>query len=43
MDVLTRGCDVWIDDEQVIAKGQCLPIACSLACLIADWRLPMGE
>ena len=22
VDVLTRGCDVWIDDEQVIAKGQ---------------------
>lgn len=21
VDVLTRGCDVWIDDEQVIAKG----------------------
>jgi aminopeptidase len=24
VDVLTRGCDVWIDDEQVIAKGQYL-------------------
>ncbi len=22
VDVLTRGCDVWIDDEQVIANGQ---------------------
>jgi leucyl aminopeptidase (aminopeptidase T) len=22
VDVLTRGCDVWIDDEQVIAEGQ---------------------
>ena len=22
VDVLTRGCDVWIDDEQVIAKGR---------------------
>ena len=22
VDVLTRGCDVWIDDEQVIARGQ---------------------
>jgi leucyl aminopeptidase (aminopeptidase T) len=22
VDVLTRGCDVWIDDEQVIEKGQ---------------------
>ena len=24
VDVLTRGCDVWIDDEQVIAEGQYL-------------------
>jgi aminopeptidase len=24
VDVLTRGCDVWIDDEQVIASGQYL-------------------
>jgi leucyl aminopeptidase (aminopeptidase T) len=24
VDVLTRGCDVWIDDEQVIAAGQYL-------------------
>ncbi len=24
IDVLTRGCDVWIDDEQVIASGQYL-------------------
>ncbi len=24
VDVLTRGCDVWIDDEQVIANGQYL-------------------
>lgn len=24
VDVLTRGCDVWIDDEQVIAQGQYL-------------------
>ena len=24
VDVLTRGCDVWIDDDQVIAKGQYL-------------------
>ncbi len=24
VDVLTRACDVWIDDEQVIAKGQYL-------------------
>ena len=24
VDVLTRNCDVWIDDEQVIAKGQYL-------------------
>ena len=24
VDVLTRGCDVWIDDEQVIAKGRYL-------------------
>jgi aminopeptidase len=24
VDVLTRGCDVWIDDEQVIVKGQYL-------------------
>ena len=24
VDVLTRGCDVWIDDEQVIAGGQYL-------------------
>jgi aminopeptidase len=24
VDVLARGCDVWIDDEQVIAKGQYL-------------------
>ena len=24
VDVLTRGCDVWIDDEQVIARGQYL-------------------
>ncbi len=22
IDVLTRGCDVWIDDEQVIANGR---------------------
>jgi hypothetical protein len=21
VDVLTRACDVWIDDEQVIARG----------------------
>jgi leucyl aminopeptidase (aminopeptidase T) len=27
VDVLTRGCDVWIDDEQVIAEGQYL-LAC---------------
>jgi aminopeptidase len=25
VDVLTRGCDVWIDDEQVIAEGRYLP------------------
>ena len=24
VDVLTRDCDVWIDDEQVIADGQYL-------------------
>jgi leucyl aminopeptidase (aminopeptidase T) len=24
VDVLTRGCDVWIDDAQVIAEGQYL-------------------
>jgi leucyl aminopeptidase (aminopeptidase T) len=24
VDVLTRRCDVWIDDEQVIAEGQYL-------------------
>ena len=24
VDVLTRHCDVWIDDEQVIADGQYL-------------------
>jgi hypothetical protein len=24
VDVLTRYCDVWIDDEQVIANGQYL-------------------
>ena len=24
VDVLTRGCDVWIDDEQVISRGQYL-------------------
>ena len=24
VDVLTRDCDVWIDDEQVIAEGQYL-------------------
>jgi aminopeptidase len=24
VDVLTRNCDVWIDDQQVIAKGQYL-------------------
>lgn len=24
VDVLTRGCDVWIDDEQVIARGEYL-------------------
>ena len=24
IDVLTRGCDVWIDDEQVIGRGRYL-------------------
>ena len=24
VDVLTRGCDVWIDDDQVIAQGRYL-------------------
>ena len=31
VDVLTRGCDVWIDDEQVIASGQYLLDRFSLA------------
>ena len=31
VDVLTRGCDVWIDDEQVIAEGQYLLDRFSLA------------
>jgi aminopeptidase len=31
VDVLTRGCDVWIDDEQVISQGQYLMDRFSLA------------
>lgn len=33
VDVLTKGCDVWIDDEQVIASGQYLLDRFSMAVL----------
>ena len=37
VDVLTRGCDVWIDHEQVMAKGQYLMQT------IDDWGLRIAD
>jgi aminopeptidase len=36
IDVLTRDCDVWIDDQQVIARGRYLMSALGLAAPVRD-------
>jgi len=43
VDVLSRGCDVWIDDEQVIAAGQYLLDRFDLAAEQAHASAAIGE